>query len=178
MGSQVIQIHKHPCFNNIMDSMVNNDLLKFMVIGHWSGSCIFLLRLNILCGDHLEMLANSWKTHFERYYLSYTMLVLLQVFFFSFFLIACEKEKEIWQAAGLWILIHLNINSDESYQGILFNLLHNLQPQEKNKLAVILWSIWRNRNQKVWDNVDSTLQPLLLLFLFKTDCKLMNTNQM
>lgn len=36
---------------------------------------------------------------------------------------------------------------------MIFDSLHQLQPQDKDQIVVILQSIWTNRNQKIWDNV-------------------------
>jgi hypothetical protein len=43
-------------------------------------------------------------------------------------------------------------NVDNDAAGVIFNLLQRLNSADSVEMATILWSIWKQRNNKVWNN--------------------------
>lgn len=60
--------------------------------------------------------------------------------------IDCDKAKEIWKATNFWHHIQPTLDTTEGF--------NQLQSHEQHQLAVILWIIWRNRNNKIWNNAE------------------------
>ncbi|KAH1069040.1 hypothetical protein GYH30_006573 [Glycine max] len=80
--------------------------------------------------------------------------------------ITCEKSKQIWiTTAKLWDVIQPKIKTAESYNDFIFNLLEQLHPHKSSQSAMILWYIRKTRNQKVWENVETTSSIVVSLAL-------------
>jgi len=65
--------------------------------------------------------------------------------------IRCEEAKSIWRTAGLWELIRDTLNNATSFTACIFSLLRRLTSDKSNDVAMMLWCLWRRRNDKVWD---------------------------
>lgn len=70
--------------------------------------------------------------------------------------IDCEKAKDIWKAASFWYHIHPRIDKVDGFNEIIWDLLQYLHAHDQNQLAIILSTIWRNRNNKIWNNAESS----------------------
>nr|KYP40901.1 hypothetical protein KK1_037727 [Cajanus cajan] len=62
----------------------------------------------------------------------------------------CAHCKSIWMTSSLWPSINAYIDNGEDFKDTIFSLISNLHHDIACKVIVILWSIWRNRNDKVW----------------------------
>ncbi|KAJ1389017.1 Ribonuclease H-like superfamily [Sesbania bispinosa] len=58
-----------------------------------------------------------------------------------------------WQKAGMWQLLEQPVSVSEGFQETAFFLLSSLQYNMKHKFAMVLWSLWKQRNEKVWEGV-------------------------
>ena len=58
--------------------------------------------------------------------------------------------------AGLWQEIQVAMASSPSAIEAIFALLHSLSATLSQRLAAILWSLWKHRNLKVWEDVTET----------------------
>ncbi|KAJ1409361.1 hypothetical protein SESBI_22874 [Sesbania bispinosa] len=58
-----------------------------------------------------------------------------------------------WQKAGMWQLLEQPVSVSEGFQETAFFLLSSLQYNMKHKFAMVLWSLWKQRNKKVWEGV-------------------------
>lgn len=79
---------------------------------------------------------------------------------------SCPKAQEQVLATCWPLELYRSYNKLLGYgfQHLMFHLLHTLPLQQKNRLVVTLWSIWKARNQKVWEN--SKTQPTTAIHLF------------
>lgn len=55
--------------------------------------------------------------------------------------------------AGIWGAIQHAIQSTTSAAETIFLLLDTLSAEQNQRLAATLWSLWKHRNLKVWDDV-------------------------
>jgi len=49
---------------------------------------------------------------------------------------------------------------DASFSTNVFAILQHLDQQQKQVFSLTLWSIWKHRNNKVWNNVTETTQAI------------------
>ncbi|KAG4382471.1 hypothetical protein JHK82_039229 [Glycine max] len=55
-----------------------------------------------------------------------------------------------------WNPISNVIESVDSMKDIVFSVLSSLQQAQQANFATIFWSIWRNRNESLWQGKNST----------------------
>jgi len=72
----------------------------------------------------------------------------------------CNKSIICWQRSGLWSLLMAVFDIDASFPTNVFAILQHLDQQQKKVFSVTLWSIWKHRNNKVWNNVTETAQAI------------------
>ncbi|KAJ1418166.1 Ribonuclease H-like superfamily [Sesbania bispinosa] len=65
----------------------------------------------------------------------------------------CMNSIACWQKAGMWQLLEQPVSVSEGFQETAFFLLSSLQYNMKHKFAMVLWSLWKQRNEKVWEGV-------------------------
>ncbi|GAU17471.1 hypothetical protein TSUD_340140 [Trifolium subterraneum] len=68
-------------------------------------------------------------------------------------LFLCPRSTECWQQAGLWNQIDAGLNTSNNIADILLFILQSLNKEQQEIFSVLLWSIWKRRNAKVWDNI-------------------------
>lgn len=69
----------------------------------------------------------------------------------------CCKSVVCWQQVGLWHTIQQVRLPTSSCADMIFTLLKHLDIPQQQLFAVILWSLWKHRNNKVWNNVTERL---------------------
>ncbi|PNX93528.1 pentatricopeptide repeat-containing protein, partial [Trifolium pratense] len=73
----------------------------------------------------------------------------------------CPFAASIWRDSGLWNHVEAAVNSSNTVAETIFMLLQNLEEQNSARLAVIMWSIWKHRNMKLWNRVTETKEQVL-----------------
>jgi hypothetical protein len=68
-------------------------------------------------------------------------------------LFLCSRSIDRWQQAGLWNHISAGLNISSNITDNLFSILQNLDKEQQELFSVMVWSIWKRRNNQVWDNV-------------------------
>lgn len=149
--------------NNIMEAMLDNDHLK--VPGKWNIQAPpkikhFVWRLLRGCLPTMQRLVQKGIDYVLQNAVS-AATTLRMIGTCS--LIAQQRAIHTWQAAGLWSLIEPRINTEDGLDDIIFNMLQQLQPAQQSLLSIILWSIWKQRNDKIWNNLD--ISPTMAVFL-------------
>jgi ribonuclease HI len=71
-------------------------------------------------------------------------------------LFLCPHNMACWQQEGLWNHINAGLNTSNNIAYILLSILHNLNQEQQANFSVLLWSIWKRRNNKVWNNISET----------------------
>ena len=72
---------------------------------------------------------------------------LLHVFF------ECPFTIQVWNTTGLWGSIQHTLSQTASPTEAIFYLLENLSVELSQRMSTVMWSIWKHRNLRVWDNV-------------------------
>nr|ABN08838.1 Thioredoxin-like fold [Medicago truncatula] len=61
---------------------------------------------------------------------------------------------------GLWSPLMATFDTNASFPTNVFAILQHLDQHQKQVFDVTLWSIWKHRNNKVWNNVTETSQAI------------------
>jgi hypothetical protein len=56
----------------------------------------------------------------------------------------------VWRAAGLWQVIEPLLHRFDDAPDIIFQVLQNVTAAQAELFATVLWSIWKSRNLKLW----------------------------
>lgn len=73
--------------------------------------------------------------------------------FFGFY-----KAQQVWEAAALWNLISTDFLQAESASELFFKLLEQLDDDAKTDFAAVIWCLWRQRNDMVWNSNDRPIR--------------------
>lgn len=65
----------------------------------------------------------------------------------------CSYAQNCWKLANLLQLVNECASNSDSFSQWLVSFLKRCQPHTTT-MAMILWSIWYYRNEKVWNNID------------------------
>jgi hypothetical protein len=65
----------------------------------------------------------------------------------------CPLSVQVWNRTGLWSSIQHALSTTTSTMDAIFSLLESLSGELTQRLASVLWSIWKHRNLRVWDDV-------------------------
>lgn len=69
---------------------------------------------------------------------------------------SCPFVIQVWHRTGLWSSIQHALSTTSSSTAAIFSLLENLSVELSQRLATVMWSIWKHRNLHVWDDVTET----------------------
>jgi hypothetical protein len=72
----------------------------------------------------------------------------------------CEAIKEAWHSMGLQHIIQSRVNNCHDFCDLMFDICRNEAKQVAGKVAVMLWCIWQNRNNFVWNNNKMSAQQI------------------
>jgi ribonuclease HI len=71
----------------------------------------------------------------------------------------CVATKEAWHAMGLSHVIQSRLDCFDNVRNLIFDMCRNENKDVAGKTATLLWFIWQNHNNLVWnDNKTSTQQ--------------------
>lgn len=66
---------------------------------------------------------------------------------------ACPFAIQVWRLSGLWFDVSAANSNADSDIGTVFALLDMLTTEHRVVFAATLWSLWKHRNLKVWEDV-------------------------
>jgi len=73
----------------------------------------------------------------------------------------CPKVMDCWARVQLDTTVRDLLLTTNDFATILFDFLDRLNPHHKSLASMILWSIWKNRNNKLWEATD--VPPYLIV---------------
>ncbi|GAU37566.1 hypothetical protein TSUD_153990 [Trifolium subterraneum] len=65
----------------------------------------------------------------------------------------CPSSRNVWSMTGFFHVVSNAINNNNNAQDIIFHILQQLSKDDSTVFACILWSIWKQRNNQIWNNV-------------------------
>jgi hypothetical protein len=75
---------------------------------------------------------------------------------FTHVFFSCPFAIQVWNKAGLWGSIQHALSNTPSSMTVIFSLLENLSVKLSQRLTTVMWSIWKHRNLRVWEDVTET----------------------
>ncbi|MCI08932.1 pentatricopeptide repeat-containing protein, partial [Trifolium medium] len=76
------------------------------------------------------------------------------------FLYDCESSKRAWQGAGIDHLISTHAHHAVTAKESILNICRNSDRKMAGRAAMLIWVLWNNRNNWVWNNVKEQGQHL------------------
>jgi len=71
------------------------------------------------------------------------------------------KAAECWNMIGIGNKIHELLQEANDFTTLLISLFDRLHDQLKLQTTMTLWSLWKRRNTKLWESIDTT--PLAIV---------------
>jgi hypothetical protein len=68
----------------------------------------------------------------------------------------CPFAIQVWNRTGLWSSVQHALTHTTSATDAIFSLLENLSAELSQRLSTVMWSLWKHRNLRVWDDVTET----------------------
>ncbi|CAN0878470.1 Putative ribonuclease H protein At1g65750 [Linum grandiflorum] len=68
----------------------------------------------------------------------------------------CSYAWECWNVAGIGSLVEQMRNRCESFQEWIMLVLKELNDPQRRQLFAVMWSIWKERNERVWKSSSRT----------------------
>jgi len=69
-------------------------------------------------------------------------------------LIDCPTAKHFWIASGICNEVEQQIYNASDINELIFSLLPQHDQHYQNKAIMVLWSIWKTRNEKLWEDIE------------------------
>lgn len=73
----------------------------------------------------------------------------------------CPFAMQVWQRSGLWHLFQQALLQSTTTVEAIFQLLHDLASNNSRRFAVTIWSLWKHRNLKLWNNTPETMAQVV-----------------
>ncbi|XP_073015284.1 uncharacterized protein [Primulina eburnea] len=61
--------------------------------------------------------------------------------------------KACWEELGIWNLVVSKSNEVEGFIQWLFKMFQQVDVESLENIAMVLWGIWRARNEKIWNRI-------------------------
>lgn len=68
----------------------------------------------------------------------------------------CTKAMDCWDRINLGNHIRELLHRANDFTTMLFDFLDRLPSYQQHAAAMLLWSLWKSRNIKLWDSLDTT----------------------
>ncbi|MCH82487.1 RNA-directed DNA polymerase (Reverse transcriptase), partial [Trifolium medium] len=68
--------------------------------------------------------------------------------------IGCHKAKLVWEGAGLWNMIENLTQNALSFNDLIFSVFKQQQQHVIIDTIMMLWCLWKRRNEKIWENAE------------------------
>jgi len=67
----------------------------------------------------------------------------------------CDKGKECWENIGMGNLIWELLSRANNFSTLLFDFMSRIIVQQQEIVAMVLWSLWKSCNTKLWEFTDN-----------------------
>ncbi|CAN1752340.1 Putative ribonuclease H protein At1g65750 [Linum perenne] len=64
--------------------------------------------------------------------------------------VGCSLAKDCWRRAGLWNRVEVALEDCYDFRDWVSKLVRTVVSNEREKVMAILWSIWKEKNNRVW----------------------------
>lgn len=71
--------------------------------------------------------------------------------------------EEVWAKTRFWYFINDKFETADDFVEIFFKLREQLAQENLHMFDMTMWCIWKRRNEKLWNNVDT--RPALTIRL-------------
>jgi hypothetical protein len=75
-------------------------------------------------------------------------------------LFLCPRSVHCWQQARLSDHVNAGLNNNNNITDIVFSILDRLDKAQQEFFSIMMWSIWKRRNNQVWENITETAQTV------------------
>jgi hypothetical protein len=73
----------------------------------------------------------------------------------------CPFDVQVWQQLGFWTVIQQTRDNTGSVAECIFALLQHYNADNSQRFTVTLWSLWKHRNLKLWQDVDESATQVI-----------------
>jgi hypothetical protein len=77
------------------------------------------------------------------------------------FFFLCNNSRQLWQEAGWWHIIQPHLLGHIGVAEIVFSVLQVLTADACTLFCTILWSLWQQRNNKIWRNHNEPVRVVM-----------------
>lgn len=78
-----------------------------------------------------------------------------------FLCMGCGLSMEVWQEVGLWRVIAPLVSSSNGFVELFWAVCDGLDDKQKGLFAMVLWGLWKSRNDKVWENKETSSKEVV-----------------
>jgi len=68
---------------------------------------------------------------------------------------------QVWHQSGLWDVIQHVLSLTTTTAGAIFHLLHELSRENSQRFTATIWSLWKHRNLKPWQEISETVVQVI-----------------
>lgn len=65
---------------------------------------------------------------------------------------SCPFVVQVWHLAGLWEVVSHVVSTNGLVKDAIFSFIQSLAADLCHKMMAIIWSLWKHRNIKLWQN--------------------------
>ena len=76
-------------------------------------------------------------------------------------LVECPGAMQAWREVNLWEIIDRTLRQNYNIDALIFSLLDQLPSTQKELSVTIIWSLWKRRNLKLWQQQNETCMQVV-----------------
>jgi len=76
-------------------------------------------------------------------------------------LLECPGAMQAWREVNLWEIINRTLRQNYNIDALIFSLLDQLPSMHKELFVTIMWSLWKRRNLKLWQQQNETCMQVV-----------------
>jgi len=80
---------------------------------------------------------------------------------FAHLFFACPFAIQVWTRAGLWTDIDFAVATAHTAEEAIFSLLQDLSTMREKHMVMLLWSLWKRRNLKIWEDITESCAAVI-----------------